>query len=286
MHKDVTARTNALTSGETQYLHRADLPTLDLLKQNPNVVIFETTGYGHYIYVMNVTTPPFDNVDVRNAIKYSANRDEIVKKVFLGHGTVGNDNPIAPTVKFAVDPQPRHSYDPDQAKSLLKKAGMESLKVDLSVAESAFTGATDSALLWREHAKAAGIDLNVIREPEDAYWDNVWLKKPFVASYWAGRPTCDWMFTTAYAADAAWNDTFWKNPRFNELLIKARAETDDNKRAGMYAEMQQLVHDDGGLINLVFNSFVDAHSDTLAHGDTAANWPLDGMKIGERWWFA
>jgi peptide/nickel transport system substrate-binding protein len=284
--KDVTARTNALTSGETQYLHRADLPTLDLLKQNPNVVIFETTGYGHYIYVMNVTTPPFDNVDVRNAIKYSANRDEIVKKVFLGHGTVGNDNPIAPTVKFAVDPQPRHSYDPDQAKSLLKKAGMESLKVDLSVAESAFTGATDSALLWREHAKAAGIDLNVIREPEDAYWDNVWLKKPFVASYWAGRPTCDWMFTTAYAADAAWNDTFWKNPRFNELLIKARAETDDNKRAGMYAEMQQLVHDDGGLINLVFNSFVDAHSDTLAHGDTAANWPLDGMKIGERWWFA
>jgi peptide/nickel transport system substrate-binding protein len=36
----------------------------------------------------------------------------------------------------------------------------------------------------------------------------------------------------------------------------------------------------------VFNSFVDAHSDTLAHGDTAANWPLDGMKIGERWWFA
>ena len=57
------------------------------------------------------------------------------------------------------------------------------------------------------------------REPDDGYWDNVWLKKPFVASYWSGRPTCDWMFTTAYAADAAWNDTFWKNPRFNELLV-------------------------------------------------------------------
>lgn len=201
--KDVTARTNALTSGETQYLHRADLPTLDLLKQNPAVVILETTGYGHYIYVMNVTAAPFDNVDVRTAIKYSLKRDDIVKKVFLGHGVVGNDNPIAPTVKFAVNPQPRHVYDPDKAKSLLRKAGMETLKIDLSVAEAAFTGATDSAILWKEHAKAAGIDLNVIREPEDAYWDNVWLKKPFVASYWAGRPTCNWMFTTAYAADAA-----------------------------------------------------------------------------------
>jgi peptide/nickel transport system substrate-binding protein len=283
--KDVTARTNALTSGETQYLHRADLKTLDLLKQNPNVVIFEVTGYGHYIFVMNVTQPPFDNPDVRNAIKYSVNREEILAKVFQGHGTVGNDNPIAPTVKFAINPEPKHAYDPAKAKELLKKAGLDSLKVDLSVAEAAFTGATDSALLWQESAKAAGIDLNVIREPEDAYWDNVWLKKPFVASYWAGRPTCDWMFTTAYAADAAWNDTFWKNPRFNELLVAARAETDETKRAAQYAEMQQLVHDDGGLINLVFNSFVDAHSNTLAHGDVAANWPMDGMKVAERWWF-
>jgi peptide/nickel transport system substrate-binding protein len=284
--KDTTARTNALNSGEIDYMHRADLKTLDLLMQNPNIVIFEKTGYGHYIFVMNVTMPPFDNADVRNAIKYSMNREEVLDKVFLGHGTVGNDNPIAPTVKFAVDPQPRHVYDPEMAKSLLKKAGLESLKFDLSVAEAAFTGATDSALLWKESAKAAGIDINVIREPEDAFWDNVWLKKPFVASYWAGRPTCDWMFTTAYAAEAAWNDTFWKNPRFNELLVQARAETDDAKRAAMYAEMQQLVHDDGGLVNAVFNNFVDAHANTLAHGDTAANWPLDGMKIAERWWFA
>ena len=59
------------------------------------------------------------------------------------------------------------------------------------------------------------------------------------------------MFTVAYAEGAAWNDTFWDNPRFNELLLQARSETDDDKRAAMYAEMQQLVHDDGGLINLV-----------------------------------
>jgi peptide/nickel transport system substrate-binding protein len=189
-------------------------------------------------------------------------------------------------VKFAIDPQPKHVYDPEMAKSLLKKAGIESLKFDLSVSDAAFTGAVDSALLWQESAKAANIDINVIREPDDAYWDNVWLKKPFVASYWAGRPTADWMFTTAYAADAAWNDTFWKNPRFNELLVQARAETDDTKRAAMYAEMQQLVQHDGGLVNLVFNTFVDVHVNTLAHGDTAANWPMDGMKIAERWWFA
>jgi peptide/nickel transport system substrate-binding protein len=284
--KDVTARTNALATGEIDYMDRCDLKTLDLLKSNPNLVVQETTGYGHYVFAMNTTLAPFDNADLRNAVKYSMNRKEIVEKVFFGHATIGNDNPIAPTVKFAIDPKPRHEYDPEMVKSLLKKAGMETLQIDLSVAEAAFAGAVDVALLWQEHAKAAGLNLNIVKEPDDGYWDNVWLQKPFCASYWAGRPTCDWMFTTAYAADAVWNETYWKNPRFNELLVKARSETDETKRAAMYGEMQQLVHDDGGLVNPVFNSYVDAHVNTLAHGDVAANWPMDGQKIAERWWFA
>ena len=235
---------------------------------------------------MNVTQKPFDDVNVRSALKYSINRDEVLEKVFLGHGTVGNDNPIAPTVKFAVDPQPRHSYNPDKAKEYLKKAGLDSLKVDLSVADAAFAGAVDSALLWKESAKACGIEINVIREPDDSYWDNVWLKKPFVASYWSGRPTVDWMMTTAYAADAAWNDTFWKNPRFNELLVAARSETDEAKRAAMYAEMQQLIHDDCGNIILAFNNLVGAYSTRLGHGKVGSNADMDGMKFAERWWIA
>jgi peptide/nickel transport system substrate-binding protein len=283
---DMTARTNALATGEIHYMDRADPKTLDMLKSNPDIVISEVTGYGHYVYVMNVTVPPFDNPDVRNAVKYSINRPDIIEKVFLGHGTAGNDNPIAPTVKFAIDPQPPHRYDPDMVRSLLEKAGLEGLKIDLSVSDAAFTGAVDAALLWQVHAKNAGIDLNVVKEPADGYWSNVWLKKPFVASYWAGRPSCDWMFTTAYAAEAEWNDTFWKSPRFNELLVAARAEIDEAKRAAMYAEMQQLLHTDGGLVNLMFNTYLDAHSAKLAHGEVAANWPFDGMKIAERWWFA
>src|SRR5690606_6346253 len=117
----------------------------------------------------------------------------------------------------------QRQYDPDKAKFHLKKAGMETLTVDLSAAEAAYVGAVDAAVLYREHAAKAGIDINVVREPSDGYWSNVWMKKPFVQCYWGGRPTADWMFTQAYAADANWNDTFWKHQRFNELLVQARA---------------------------------------------------------------
>jgi peptide/nickel transport system substrate-binding protein len=283
---DVVARNNALISGEVHWIGRPDLKTLSLLQRNPEIAISELTGYGHYVFPMQVTVPPFDNVDVRLALKWAMNREEIAQKVFLGHATAGNDNPIAQTVKYATDPQPKFTYDPEKAKAHLKKAGLTSLKVDLSVADAAFNGAVDAAVLYQESAKAAGIDINVIREPSDSYWSDVWLKKPWCASYWSGRPSIDWFVTTVYAKGAEWNETQWANPRFNELLLAARGETDDKKRAEMYAEMQQLIHDDGGVIVLVFNNIVEAYSKKLAHGKVAGNWEADGFRIAERWWFA
>jgi peptide/nickel transport system substrate-binding protein len=283
---DVGARMNALTTGEVHWISRADLKTLELLKKNPGVEVTEVTGYGHYVFPMDVTQKPFDNADVRNALKWAINREEIAKKVFLGHALPGNDNPIAPSVKFAIDPKPKYTYDPEKAKSLLKKAGMANLKVDLSVSDAAFNGAVDAAVLYQQHAKAAGIDLNIIREPKDGYWDNVWLKKPWIAGYWSGRPTVDWMLTVVYAKGAAWNETKWANPKFNDLLVQARSETDDKKRAAMYAECQQLIHDDCGAMVLVFNNYVEAGSKRLGHNQVAANWECDGLKIAERWWFA
>ena len=283
---DTGARTNALMAGEVDYIGRADLKTLDMLKGNDKIEVIEVAGYGHYTLPMNVTMKPFDNPDVRLAIKWAIDRQEIADKIFLGHAAIGNDNPIAPSIKYATNPEPVFQYNPEKAKEHLKKAGLDSLTVDLSVADAAFAGAVDAASLIKERAAACGININVIREPSDAYWENVWLKKPWCASYWSGRPTCDWMFTTAYAADAAWNDTYWKNPRFNELLVQARAEIDPEKRAAMYAEMQQINHDDNGNIVLVFNSFVTAASKRLAHGEIAPNWENDGLRIAEKWWVA
>ena len=141
---------------------------------------------------------------------------------------------------------------------------MDSLAVDLSVADVAFAGAIDAGVLYAESAKAAGIDLNVVREPNDGYWSNVWQKKPWSACYWSGRPTADWMFSTTYAAGVPWNDTNWEHDKFNELLRVARAELDESKRRAMYAEMQQILSDEGGALVPMFASYVFATSDKLA----------------------
>ena len=95
------------------------------------------------------------------------------------------------------------------------------------------------------------------------------------------------MFSTVYASDAAWNDTNWKNARFDELLKMGRVETDKAKRRTIYVEMQQIVHNDGGTVLPLFLSDVFATSDKVAIPDViGGNWELDGMKAAERWWFA
>lgn len=283
---DVSARTNALITHEVDWIGRCDLKTLNRLQTQPGITINETTGYAHYVFPMLVDQPPFDNNDVRLALKYAVNREEIRQKIFYGHAKVGNDNPIAPSVKFAIDPKPKYVYDPERAKSHLNKAGLSTLKVDLSVADAAFNGAVDAAVLYQASAKAAGIDINVVREPDDSYWDNVWLKKPWCASYWGGRPSCDWFLSLVYAKGAPWNETHYADPEFQDLLVKARSELDDQKRKGMYARMQQLLHDNGGVVVLVFNNWVEAQSKKLAHGHIAPEFEADTYRIGERWWFA
>jgi peptide/nickel transport system substrate-binding protein len=70
------------------------------------------------------------------------------------------------------------------------------------------------------------------------------------------------------------------------VLVAARSELDEKKRATMYAELQQLVHDDCGQMVLFFNNYVEACSKKLAHDTIGANWECDGLKIAKRWWFA
>ena len=82
---DVGARTNALTSGEVDYIDSCDPKTVELLKQNPDIEVDTVTGHGHCIFVMNVTQPPFDNPEVRKALKYAVDRQAIVDKIFRGY---------------------------------------------------------------------------------------------------------------------------------------------------------------------------------------------------------
>ena len=282
---DVNARTNALKTGQIDAMNRCELKTVHLMKRMPGINIMQQNGNKHYTFAMHTDVAPYNNNDVRLALKYGINREQLVKTILRGYGTVGNDHPISTSNPYFAKDLAQRQYDPDKARFHLKKAGLEKAEFPLHVADSAYVGAVDAGVLYKEQAGKAGINIKVVREPNDGYWSNVWLKKPFCAVYWGGRPTADMMFSTAYAKGVPWNDSHWDNQRFNELLVIARAEMDDKKRAAMYAEMQLIVSDDGGVIVPMFSADLSAATDKIGHNELGATWELDGSQAPERWWF-
>jgi peptide/nickel transport system substrate-binding protein len=284
---DAAARQNAVASGEVDFISRCDLKTVHLLKRRPGVRVEEETGFLHYTAPMLTNVAPYDDNDLRLAIKFALDREELVQKILRGHGQVGNDHPIAPSVPFFAEGLEQRTQDIDKAKFHLKKAGYSGEELVLSAADAAYAGAVDASVLMQEQLARAGINMRVDRVPSDGYWSNIWMKRPWSACYWGGRPTCDWMFTQAYQSGANWNDTNFDNERFDSLLLEARGETDEARRAEMYAEMQEILRDRGGAIVWGFANYVYAMADKVRHGpDVAANWALDGGRWVERWWMA
>jgi peptide/nickel transport system substrate-binding protein len=284
---DNTARMNALMTGQVDTINRVDFNTESLLKANPALRIQEVTGNQHYTFAMLTDNAPYNDVNVRRALKYGINRQEMVDKILQGHGAVGNDTPIGPANQYYHSEMDQLEFDPDKAKFYLKEAGLDSLDIDISASDAAFEGAVDAAQLYQSSASGAGINLNVIQEPADGYWSNVWLKKPFSAVYWSGRATEDWMFSTSYESGVPWNDSQWDekdSARFQELLVSARAELDSDTRRTQYHEMQQILRDDGGVLVPMFANYVQAVNNRITSPDTVGNlWQMDNGRMAERW---
>lgn len=284
---DPNARQTALITGDVDAITSVDLKTMALLARNKNLSVDNVPSGSGITLPMFCDQAPFDNVDVRLALKYAINREELVEKIMFNTATVGNDYHISPAMPYAPTDIPQRQYDPDKAKFHLKKAGVSSLEVNLSAADSVLPGAVDACVLYSEHAKKAGIKINAIREANDGFWADIWMKKPFTFVKWGARPTPDNMFTLTYKDDAAWNESRWQNKRFNELLLMAKAELNNTRRAEQYREMCLIARDDGGTVIPFFANFVYARNKKVQHGPSlASSWELDGGRGYHRWWFA
>ena len=250
-------------SGQVHAINRVDPKVASLLDRAPNLAVRSSSGRGHYVFIMHIDTPPFDVNELRLALKYAINREEMVDKILRGYGSIGNDFPINASYPLFDDTIPQREHSIEKAAEHYKKSGHDGSPIILRTADGAFPGAVDASALFQQTAQAAGIPLEIKREPNDGYWSEVWNKQPFCASYWGGRPVQDQMYATAYLSTADWNDTRWKRDDFDAMLLQARAELDDAKRKEIYPKMGMMLRDEGGVILPMFNDFVNGVSNDL-----------------------
>lgn len=281
---DPNARSTALMTGQVLMIDRVDNKVVDRIVATGRFDLIEAVGGRFQTTVMDVRSAPFDNPHVREAVKYAINRQQQVDKIFQGYAVPANDHPIPPADPFYHSELAQRPYDPDKAKWHLKQAGLDSLDFELSTSDSAFPGAVDSAVLMQADAQGSGLNITVKREPADGYWSNVWMKKPYVMSNWATRPTPGMMFSIAYACGAPWAEAYWCNDRFEKLLVEGKTETDFEKRKAIYWEMQEIAHKDSGNAVFVFTSELDAYAKSVQGAVADGLGRLHGARLAERVW--
>ena len=120
---DGSARLNALISGQVDAINKVDPKAVALLSKTPRIQIVRAAGGWHAVMAMEIDKPPFDNPDLRLALKYATDREQILKALFSGNGTVGNDHPIPPTDPYFNKELPQRKYDPEKAAFYSQKIG-------------------------------------------------------------------------------------------------------------------------------------------------------------------
>lgn len=253
---DVSARTAALASGQVHFINALNPNTVQMLERMKKLNIINTAGRSHYTMPMLVDQAPFDNADLRLALKYAIDRQAILKQVLGGYGTLGNDFPVNAAYDYFPEGIPQRAFDPDKAAFHFKKSGYDGV-IPIFAAD-VMQGGVDMAAIFQDGAKKAGIKVELNRMPTDGYWKNVWRNKPFCVSYFGTRPTQDLIYSIEFFSKAASNESKFNNPKFDSLLIAARAERDEAKRKEMYADMANIVRDESGSIIPVFNNYLNA----------------------------
>jgi peptide/nickel transport system substrate-binding protein len=280
---DEVSRVNALLSGDVQLVNTVNPRSIKRLERSPDHALLEAKAGVYTDLIMRQDRLPTRNPDFVLALKLLLDRDLIRNALYHGYATIANDQPILPSHRYYLADLPQRPYDPDQAKFLLKRAGLLDVRLPVYAAYAA-DGSVDMASILQDEAAKIGLRLAVNRVPSDGYWSNHWMKHPLTYGNVNPRATPDLVFSQFFKSDAPFNESGWNNPQFDQLLIAARGEADDAKRKQMYGDMQVMVNQSCGIGIPVFISSLDGFDRRLKGFGSIPIGGLMGYSFAEYVW--
>lgn len=257
---DAVARVNALRAGDIQMCTNLDPKAISQVESS-GAYIWSVPAGAYPGIVMMTDREPGSNNDFRLAIKHLMRRERFVKTILRGQGTVGNDQPISAAYgPDHCETLPQRKFDPDKAKFHLKKSGVTDVTMEVAEVRA---GISDMCLILQREAAKIGLTINIKKVPNDGYWGAIWMKTPMHVTTWNMRPTANTMIGLAFAPDAPWNDSHWKDERLGKLLAGSRSVTAPALRKEMYCEMQKLMSNNSGVSIPVHTNYVDGVASTV-----------------------
>ena len=232
-----------------------------LKKRRPGLQVAEFPSNVVNDIFLRADKAPFSDVRVRQALRLIVDRQQMIDQALNGFGILGNDmySPFDPA--YAKD-LPQRMQDIDQAKSLLKQAGQEDLDVELVTSSAVGAGAVESANLFVEQAKKAGVSVRLNKADANVFYGDRYLSWNFAQDFWNTRNYIPQVATSSVKG-GVYNETHFDDPTFTALINKAKAEPDEAKRNQLLHDAQKIEYDTGGFIIWGFKRQLDAYSNLV-----------------------
>lgn len=252
-------RMNALLSGQIDIVPGVPPTLAQANAASGRIVIGNQPGPGWIGTMFRIDKEPFKDVRVRKALKLIPDRQVYVDTVFGGFASLGNDLGGMTNAYFAQDLVNPH--DPDQAKSLLKAAGHEGLKLTLET--SAVTpGMNETATIYAQQAKAAGVEIELkVVDPAVYFAPGQGIfERPYSITYFGqGMNSLANFYVSALMAGGVYNESHFGSPEDDALLFAALAETDPAKAADKWHAVQKKHLEEGPYVIPANFNWVDGY---------------------------
>lgn len=255
---EAATQIGALTGGTVDLLHQVSLENLPALAGAPDVMVQESAQGVYPVFAMRVDQEPFADVRVRQAVKHAVDRATLLEAMLQTHGSLGNDQPIAPGTPFWADVAPLE-YSVDKAKALLAEAGFaDGLEVTLAISDLGGPRVNDAAVALQEMLKPAGITITLDKVPVNTFWSEKYMQAPFTGFWWPVFSEPSGTLPLAYTSTGLYNESGWSDPQVDELIVAAQGELDEAKRKEVYAQIQQIISEQGAMLIPYFATFIHA----------------------------
>lgn len=279
-----------LDTGEAQFIDAVPPQNVATVEGNASyqMLIAQRPG-GPKMVDLNTAKPPLDQLEVRQALNFAFNKQELIDTVFFGVFEPAG-SPLAP-VTFGYEPgvEDMYPFDLEQAAALLDQAGWvmgdgelrvkdgQEFRLNCLIGQSEEDAAIAQVMQAQWAPLGIAIDINVIAgtaltTAKQAGEHNIGFK---IAVYQ------DPDILGAYfhpSSVGGFNYTFWTAPELGELLDRGVSTLDPTERAQVYSELSFYMMENALLIPIYYLSNLSAATVTLQglkHDPTGFYWFYD-----------
>lgn len=248
---DASVRYAKLEKNECQVMPFPNPAELPRMKTNKNINLMSKAGLNTGFLAFNTQKAPLDNVKVRQALAMAINKPAIIEAVFQGTGSVAK-NLLPPGIWSADSTLQDYDYNLQKAQALLKEAGFSNgITIDLwamPVQRPYNPNAKRMAEIIQNDWAKIGVSTKITTYEWGEYLSRVKEGQHQAALMGWTTATGDpdnffGPLFTCQSANGGSNSAKWCYAPFDQLIAQAKSITDQQQRAALYKQAQQMMHD-------------------------------------------